>query len=45
MKYERAEATTIIARMKKSQTISCTWTAGLSTAMSTNVMSATPVTP
>ena len=45
MKYESAEAMTIMMRIAKIQTSSWTCTAGSVTASRMNVMSATPVTP
>lgn len=43
--YEAAEASTMIARMKKIQHSSCTCTSGSCTASTMNVTRATPVTP
>src|SRR5262245_10242237 len=45
MKYEPALDTTIMRRMTKIQTRSCTCTVAVGTASMMNVMSATPVTP
>ena len=45
MKYDSAEAMTIMMRMAKIQTSSWTWTDGSVTASRMNEISATPVTP
>ena len=42
---ETPEATTIITRIMKIQTSSCTWISGSATASTMKVISATPVTP
>ncbi len=44
-KYERPDAMTIITRIAKIQTSSCTCTSGVWTASRMNEISATPVTP
>src|SRR3954447_1083538 len=44
-RYEKPEASTIITRIMKIQTRSCTWMDGSWTASMMNEMSATPVTP
>ena len=44
-RYDPAEASTIITRIMKIHTSSCTCTAGSLTASMMNEMSATPVTP
>ena len=44
-RYEPADASTIITRIMKIQTRSCTWITWSDTASMMNVMSATPVTP
>ncbi len=45
MKYDSADETTIMMRIAKIQTRSCTWIVGSLTASRMKVMSATPVTP
>ncbi len=44
-KYARALETSIMMRMTKIQTSSCTWIVGLFTPSKMKVISATPVTP
>ena len=45
MKYDAPDAITIITRIMKIQTSSCTCTVAFGTASRMNVISATPVTP